>query len=382
MPLRYPTANGLASRDVAGAERGGMRFMSGPGMVQQPAARDVVGDVCWFPEEYVPSGNTISFVRSDAATIGRQTFLDQRWNRDGRAKASLRLDAIAAEMLPDSSPPLLNFIWHTSFCCSTLVASALNVAGKNHSLKEPQMLVMVADIKRAGALVEGRISPRLPEIALRLLARPPEQGVPVTIKPSNFANVLIGPAARHSTGKSLFLYSKLPDFLISVAKSGLQLSKYARRLFFGIVSDDGKPLRWPAAELFQMSDLEVAAIAWHLQMAEFQRSWKEWGPDRAALLDCDAFLADPRAALEKLDAFFGYGFGPDTIDAILTGPVFSRHAKLPQAPFSVEQRRTENERARKVLGPDLQRIVDWSYKAYPEAQQGLALPSLLMPSPG
>ncbi len=346
-------------------------------MVQQPAARDVVGDVCWFPEDYVPSGNSISFVRTDVATLERQTFLDQRWNRDGRGRVSLKLDAIAAEMPESPPPPRLNFIWHTSFCCSTLIANALNVTGKNLSLKEPQMLVTVADARRVGVLADGKISPRLPEIALRLLARPPEQGVSVTIKPSNFANVLIGPAAHYSPGKSLFLYSKLPDFLISVAKSGLQLSKYARRLFFGIVSDDGKPLRWPAAELFQMSDLEVAAIAWHMQMAEFQRSWKEWGPDRAAALDCDAFLADPCAALEKLDAFFGYGFGPATIDAIVNGPVFSRHAKLPQAPFSAEQRRMETERTRKFLGADLQRIVDWSYKAYPEAQQGIALPGAL-----
>jgi hypothetical protein len=376
--LRDPKVNVSASRNVAEAERGGMLFMSGPGMVQQPAARDVVGDVCWFPEDYVPSGNTISFVRTDTAAIGRQTFLDHRWNRDGRARVSLKLDAIAAELPVDAPAPRANFIWHTSFCCSTLIADALNVAGKNLSLKEPQMLVTVADAKRAGVLTDGKISPRLPELALRVLGRSPEPGVPVTIKPSNFANVLIGPAAHHSTGKSLFLYSKLPDFLISVAKSGLQLSKYARRLFFGIVSDDGKPLRWPAAELFQMSDLEVAAIAWHLQMAEFQRSWKEWGPERAALLDCDAFLANPRVTLEKLDAFFGYGFGPQTIDAIIKGPVFSRHAKLPQAPFSAEQRRMETERTRKFLGADLQRIVDWSYRAYPEAQQSAALPAALM----
>jgi hypothetical protein len=118
-----------------------------------------------------------------------------------------------------------------------------------------------------------------------------------------------------------------------------------------------------------------------MQMAEFRRSWKDWGPDRAASLDCDAFLADPHTALKKLDVFFGYGFGPETIDAIFRGPVLSRHAKLPQAPFSTEQRRIETERTRKFLGADLQRIVDWSHKAYPEAQQGIALPGALMPLP-
>lgn len=356
-----------------------MRFMPDPGETRLDA-RDVLGDCCWFPQDYIPLARTMSFVRTDPPSLAQQPFLDHRWNRRGYAQASLTLDSIAGELSPDAPLPHLNFIWHTSFCCSTLIASALNVANRNLSLSEPVLLVTAADLKRAGAYQDGKASPRLTEIALRLLARRPEPHTAITVKPSNFANTLIRDAARHTTGKSLFLYSDLPSFLLSIAKSGLQLSKYVRRLFFGIVQDDGKPLRWPAADLFQMSDLEIAAIAWHIQIAEFRRSWAELGEGRVASLDCDAFLADPRMALEKLDAFFGYGFGPETIRGIVEGPVLSRHAKLPQAPFNAEQRRIEQQAVRRFLGADLDRIAEWSYGAYAEAIRGLPLPGSLIPA--
>jgi hypothetical protein len=241
------------------------------------------------------------------------------------------------------------------------------------------LLATAANMKRAATFDGAQVHPRFYDIVFRLLARRPEPGTAITVKPSNFANILIRDAARLTSGKSLFLYSDLPSFLISVAKSGLQLSKYARRLFFGILRDEGKPLRWSAADLFQMSDLEVAAIAWHMQIAEFRRSWEVLSEGRVASLNCDAFLADPQRTLEALDAFLGCGIGGQAIDGVVNGPVFSHHAKLPQAPFGPDQRRMEQERARKLLGADLDRIVTWSYSAFPGAVHGSPLPGALLP---
>jgi hypothetical protein len=354
-----------------------MRYMSEPGGARLKA-RDILGDFGWFPEDYAPGTKSISFVRTDAATLAQQTFLDQRWNRTGRARTTLTLDAIASEIPEEAPLPEMNFIWHTSFCCSTLIAAALQVANRNLSLKEPIVLATAANMKRAAAFDGAQVHPRLFEIVFRLLARRPESDAAITVKPSNFANILVRDAARLTSGKSLFLYSDLPSFLISVAKSGLQLSKYARRLFFGILRDEGKPMRWSAAELFQMSDLEVAAIAWHMQIAEFRRSWDEMGEGRVASLNCDAFLARPQHALERLDTFFGYGLGSEAIQSIVNGPVFSHHAKLPQAPFGSEQRRVEQDRARKLLGADLDRVIAWSHSAFPEAAGGTPLPGALL----
>jgi hypothetical protein len=219
----------------------------------------------------------------------------------------------------------------------------------------------------------NRLSPRLPEVVFRLLARSP--GGKVMVKPSNFANVLISDAARTTRGKALFLYSDLESFLISVAKSGIPLLKYARRLFSSIAGDSGQPLPWKPHEIFQMSDLEIAALVWHMQIGEFRRDWPLFEPGRAASLDCDAFLADPMAALVKLDAFFGLGLGAEHMERVANGPLLRQHAKSPGRAYDARRRSEEKVAVRKRLGTDLERVIEWSYKACSGTPRGAPLPN-------
>jgi hypothetical protein len=276
-------------------------------------------------------------------------------------------------------PPPLNFIWHTSFCCSTLLAELLDSPGHNLSLREPFVLVPIADAKRLGAFESRAASPRLPEIVFHLLARPGANGAQVTVKPSNFANYLLQDAIAHTSGRMLFLYSDLASFLVSVTKGRLKLHKYARQLFANIAGDDGKELPWSVSALVQMSDLEIAAIAWHMQIAEFRRGWQLLGPSRAASLDCDAFFLDPAQAMARLDEFFGYGLGPAQIRRVLGGPILQRHAKSPAEAFNYALRQETNAIVRRNLGSDIDRVVAWSYEQYPDTPRGAPLPNALVP---
>jgi hypothetical protein len=332
-----------------------------------------VDDFRWFAENFDLARKSLSFVFTDQQTLAAQPFLDYRWKTDRLAHREVSLDAAVARFAPGEPPPHLNFIWHTSFCCSTLIAKALDLPGHNLSLCEPQILVPIADLKRAGMFAGNRLSPRLPEIVFRLLARMPDRDTRVTVKPSNFTNILIADAARATRGKALFLYSDLESFLISVAKSGIPLLKYARRLFSCIVGDSGRPLPWKPHEIFQMSDLEIAALVWHMQIGEFRRDWPLLEAGRSASLDCEAFLADPAAALAKLDSFFGLGLGADHIKRVLSGPLLRSHAKAPGHPYDARQRAEEKAAARQRLGADLERVIAWSYKACSGTPQGVPL---------
>jgi hypothetical protein len=330
---------------------------------------------CWFADDFDPGRKTLSFVLTNRETLARQPFLDRRWSRAERPRRTLPI-AEALERVPADAPlPTLNFIWHTSYCCSTLIARALDMPGRNLSLCEPLALVPLADAMRVGMLADGRLPARTPEIVLRCLAL--AGGETVTVKPSNFANYLIAEAASRTSGKALFLHSDLSSFLISVAKRGLSLHKYVRRLFSNIAGDSGQPLPWPSHEIFQMSDLEVAAIAWHMQIDAFRRQWPQLGGDRAASLDCEAFLADPETALAKLDAFFGLGLGRDHIDRVLAGPLLKQHAKLPGYRYDARQRAEEKLIARRQLGKDLDRVMAWSREAYPTLQTPLPNPLMM-----
>jgi hypothetical protein len=336
-------------------------------------AESCVDDFRWFAENFDLARKSLSFVCTDRQTLAAQPFLDYRWKTDRLAHREMALDAVLAEFPQNSQPPHLNFIWHTSFCCSTLLAKTLDHPGHNLSLCEPQILVPIADLKRGGMFTGNRLSPRVPEIVFRLLARSP--GGKVLVKPSNFANILIGDAARTTAGKVLFLYSDLESFLISVAKSGISLLKYARRLFSNIAGDSGRPLPWKPHEIFQMSDLEIAALVWHLQIAEFRRSWSALEPGRATSLNCDAFLADPASVVTKLDAFFDLRLGATHIAHVMEGPLLRHHAKAPGQSYDAERRADEKAALRTRLGSDLDRVIDWSYKACSGTPRGMPLPN-------
>lgn len=340
-----------------------------------PQTDVVAGDARWFVEDFNLDSKSVSFVQTDRAALAGQPFLDYRWNRTRLLHQKIDVAALV-QRFPSGQPrPVLNFIWHTSHCCSTLIANALNAPGRNLALREPFVLVPVADAKRLGAFDDGRVSPRLPEIVFRLLARTPEGGGQVTVKPSNFANVLLPEAIAATSGRMLFLYSGLTSFLISVCKGGHNFSKYVRQLFANIAGDDGRALPWSVTQLVRMSDLEIAAVAWHLQIAEFRRAWPALEAGRGASLDCDAFFADPALAMTRLDAFFGFGLGSTHIERLLAGPLLQRHAKAPSEAYSYATRQQIGAAIWRDRGADIERVVRWSYNEFPETPHGAPLPN-------
>lgn len=336
---------------------------------------EIIGDPGWFPMSFDAAQQRFSFIRTNRATLASEPFLDYRWDRAGHHHVQVPFEAVAARLAPADPQARMHFLWHTSFCCSTVIAAALDHRGANLSLREPAVLVMAADAKRETLNGRRPMPPRLPEVAFRLLARRHADGECITVKPSNFANILIQDAARWTAGKSLFLYSDLERFLLTVANGGLPLKKYARRLFAGIVGDRGERPPWSIAEIIQLSDLEVAAIAWHLQIAEFQRS-RAFLADRVASLNCDRFLADPLSTLAKLDQFFELQIGAPTLQHAC-GSMLTRNAKRPGHPFDADRKRSELDATRASLGSELQDIVEWSYRACPGTPRGDPLPDPL-----
>ena len=343
---------------------------------QDVPVEELVRDALWFPEDFQPARQLLSFTHASRETLASEPFLDQRWTHDG-SHHQAPLDVVAAAIGPRRMANL-NFIWHTSFCCSTLVAHALDRPGHNLALSEPLVLVSMADAKRSASLEQGWQLSRLPETVFRLLGRPECEGAQVLVKPSNFANALVGDAARLTAGKSLFLYSDLASFLVSIAKSGVSLRKYVRRLFSTLTANMRDQLPWSWAEIFQMSDLEIAALAWHMQITEFRTAWAQLGPSRAASLDCDAFLRHPAQAMAKLDAFFELGLGEEWIGQVLSGPRFKQHAKVPGEPFDTASRQEQAAATRRQFGKDLDRVVEWSYRACPATPHGAPLPNPVM----
>ena len=308
-------------------------------------------------------------MRVGRGALAAEAFLDQKWDRSALHHTAVRFEDLPAP----AAPPKLNFIWHTSFCCSTLIAASLDSLGKSLSLKEPKILVDLADAKRRGDLARA---PGLPPAILALLARRFGAGEQILVKPSNGANALIGEASASTEGRALLLHSDCRAFLVSVAKNGEPVRAYVRGLFMALMADRPGAVRWPAGDLMRLTDLQLAAVAWQLQMAVLRRAAESLG-ERARSLNSADFLAEPKATLNALDDFFAIGIGRTVIGRTVTGPDFRRDPKS-RAGFDAGRRAEAAAAAESALGEDLDRIVDWSFKVCPWAQPGTALPNPLL----
>ena len=297
------------------------------------------------------------FVRTGRAADRSAPFLDDRWRAPDRADATVSLAQLPAAGDPW---PRINFIWHTSFCASTLLATCLDTPGRCVALKEPRVLVLLAAMKRSGRHDRG-----LARAVFGLLGRRFDPDEQILIKPSNGANALIAEAADLTQGRMLLLYSDCESFVLSMARQGRAGFAYVRDLFRSLAADGHHPAaRWPAAELLRLTDLELAALVWHMQMDAMEAASARLG-DRARSLDCRALLEDPATVLPLVDDFFGLGLGRELLGEVAAGPLFRRDAKRPGQAFDSRARDQERAQLRAYLSADLPGVLKSMEEAFP-----------------
>lgn len=326
-----------------------------------PVLSQLLSDPRWFLAELDGEANAFRFVHTDHETLAAQAFLDRRWSRDGLPSADVPIDELLARAPMRMPPTRVNFLWHSGFCCSTLIARLLDLPGRNLSLSEPQVLTTLADARRAGALPDRDTSLRACQVVFHLLGRPLEPGAAVTIKPTPSSCCFLGEAAQLTSGRMLFLYSDCRSFVISVVKLGEEGRQYVQRMLQALTIDGEA-----AAPARDLSELQSAAVLWHLQMAPFRRQAALLGA-RAASLDCDAFLADPHRMLAGIDDFLGLKLGSDRVAAVLEGPLFRRNAKDASQSFSPDRRREEHAAAARQLGAALDDAIAYADRLYGNA---------------
>ncbi len=327
---------------------------------------DILGDPAWFLERVVPQLDAAVFTRTTRQSVSETVFLDHRWKRDGASNVTLPLGALRAYAGRDRPA----MIWHTAFCCSTLIADMLDAPGACMALKEPGVLLDLAAARRAGSPIADD---RLAEAVFARLARSPTPGERVVIKPSNGANALIGV---DTGGQALMLYSTCRDFVLAVVaglpahNGGEERRRFARTLMLDRATSLRPNIPWRLFDLSVMTDLQIAALLWHAQVMEFRTAARQSGPGRVRSLDCADFLADPHRALTAIDDFLALGLGPARIEAAVSGEKLARHAKTPGMAFNSAKRDRDMAAAAEALGPVLDAVVAWSYQVCPATLPG------------
>jgi hypothetical protein len=335
-------------------------------------------DPAWFLHG-LDLGNALAgFVRTSRSALADAVFLDPKWRPEGLAAPRIVPFASVRGFSTDAPPPAM--IWHSAFCCSTLLAQCLDQPGQVLALKEPMALTHLAEAVRRRAPVADA---RFVEAVLALLARRFSPGERVAIKPSNSAN-LLAPFAVAMGSPTLLIYSSCRDFVLAIASGGPSVAggelrrRFVRNLMAERLAGGALDTRWRPLNLVGLSDLQLAAIVWHLQMADFRALAAAPG-GAVRSLDCERFLADPAGVLAAIDGLFGLNLGVPRIDAIVRGPKLARHAKFPEDAFTAADRRAQLDAAEDILGEALGATVAWSYAVCPETPRGDPVGAPLLP---
>ena len=324
--------------------------------MSKPSASDVAIDADWLPHTFDSGGSQLTFVHVPLFRRKELMFLSDEHFAGNFDKVSFPAAAVADEISGAKRAPL-HFIFHTSFCCSTLLAGALDIAGVSSSLKEPDILINLANrlIRSDDHANRERL-----ELVLRLLERPPANGETVIVKPTNFANRIAEPAlAARPEVRAILLYSDVETFLRSLLKRGMWGRIVGRKLFAQLSGWSPLNLGFGQSELFEQTDVQVAALAWLMQVHHFDRLARAFGPERVMVMDSATFLADPATTLDTAQALFGLDLDRKQVEAIVSGPVFARHSKFSNRSYDTDARAKDHSAVSEANSEELGMVAKW-----------------------
>jgi hypothetical protein len=286
----------------------------------------------WFAHRIDPERDLFHLIPATRAELRAATFLTNE-NLPSATAAVPAARAATVALATRRAP--VHFLFHSAFCCSTLLARALDVDGTAVSLKEPVILNDLTGWRDRGGA--PALVARAVDESLRLLEQTAQPGEAVLIKPSNLVNPLAPAAlALRADARAILLHAPLGTFIASVASKGLEGRLWVRDLWAKLLWGGAEPFGFTSEELFRHSDLQVAALAWLAQHREFAALVQRFGPRVATLSSVD-LLADPTRALEAAARHYGLVLDQPMAAAIAMGPIFTRHAKSGQ-PFDAAAR--------------------------------------------
>ena len=320
-----------------------------------PDIAAIATDSTWLPNRYDESQDAVHFVRLTREEHRAVTFITDDYISADAPRLVLRRGDVAAAA---GRPAPLHFIFHSAYCCSTVLARAVDVEGRSMGLKEPLILNDMVGWRRRGA-EPGALAGVLDDV-LTLLARPFSPGEAVVIKPSNVLNS-IAPAMLgvRPQSKAILLYAPLPDFLRSIARKGLWGRRWVRELFIGQLRDGMVDLGLGEQHYLDLTDLQVAAAGWLAQHEVFNRLIGRFGPERVRALDSATLMARPGEAMAGLSNLFGLGLDEAAIAAVLAGPAFTSHSKS-NAGFSASDRLAEQRDAAATHADEIEKVAVWA----------------------
>jgi hypothetical protein len=333
----------------------------------------IANDPLWLAHRYDPEHDAIHLLRVPKATYNEAVFLTDDYLPKNAAKLVLsRTELIAA---CHSTAPL-HFVFHSAFCCSTLLARAFDRKGLAMSLKEPVILNDMVGWQRRGA-PPNALGATLKDV-IGFLARPFGSGEAVILKPSNILNSLAPTIlGLRPQAQAVLLYAPLNVFLKSVAKKAMWGRLWVRDLMIGQLKDGLIQLGFDDEQYLGLTDLQVAAVTWVAQQALFARMIAHFGATRIRSLDSETLLARPADSIAALASHYHMTLSNEEVKNIVTGAAFTKHSKL-GGDFGNQARLAEYQQSHQLHGDEIEKVIAWTEAVARNASVAMTLDAPLL----
>jgi len=318
---------------------------------------DVAGflaDPEWLPHRVLDEGRLLQLVRLPRSEQRALSFVDKRKLSEDAPRVEVPVASVL-ELVGTAKAGSCHFIFHSAFCCSTLVSRALDIDGVASVLKEPEAFNDLVRMMRQASLPYG---PNLTlKLVLDLMQRPRLPKEKTIIKPTNMANPLIEPIMQAAPDShALLMYASLPAFLLAIAR-GKRWS-WARNL--AAFYRDHLEFETPETrDLLYLTDFQIAAFLWLQHQAQFARLVRELPSGRVATLRADVFLEQPVQALAAAGKLFEIGLTDGEAAAIVASPLFQSHSKRPNEAFDESVRKRDDVLVKLAYGAEIERAAEW-----------------------
>lgn len=322
----------------------------------------------WWPHRYDPIRDEVHFIEVDRDDHRSAVFLTDEYLKGAQSPRAIKRGLATAS--DDKAP--LHFIFHSGYCCSTLLARAFDIPNVSMGFKEPVILNDIVGHKGRGAQ-NHEIEDILTD-TLTLLARPFEKGESLVVKPSSLINVIAPEIMRlRPDAKALFLYAPLEDFLGSIARKGMWGRLWVRDLMSKQLRDGMINLGLEGDDYIRLTDLQAAAVGWLAQQSLFMSLQQKLGRERVIAVASTTLMKSPTHTMTQLSDHFGLNIGAQKIKDIVTGPTFTRHSKT-NVDFDGKSREIDRTSGQALHADEIEKVFMWAKIVADNANIPLVLP--------
>jgi hypothetical protein len=306
----------------------------------------------------------VHFLKVTEDSYRQSPFMDQRVMYTDGQLIRLPIDTVLNRLtqIPKQTVPM-DFLFHSSFCCSTLLAKSLDAPGRTLVLREPWPVYQLSAIQQrltdSGLWDSNRTM--LMNIVLTLLSKRFNSSEHILIKPANTANNLIDDLFfSQPSAKGILLYSKLDNFLVSYLK---QKNQEARKSLPRLAASAAALVHYrdffPDLVPGELPYLKAAVIFWHAQMLHFLKLLHRY-PRRLKTLMTAELLAEPIATLKAAIDWLDLPLNDAHIQEIVHGPIWHSRAKNPNVKYGPEERETEKREIVRRHRTDIETAIRWA----------------------